>query len=55
MTLKSKDGKLSPLSRRERLVVYLILLLVRILQPWEYEHEFKATLEEVSTLLERED
>ena len=41
----------APLSIRERLVLWLIMLAIRILAPWEYEHQFTEVVQEIVTLV----
>lgn len=30
-----------PITKRERITIWLILMAIQILSPWEYEHQFK--------------
>ncbi len=39
------------ISTRERVVLWLILLMVRILAPWEYEHQFEGVIGELTAIL----
>ena len=41
----------APLSRREKVVLWLIMLAIRILAPWEYEYQFTEVVKEITTLV----
>lgn len=41
----------TPLTIRERLVIWFVLLIVRVLAPWEYEHQFKEVIGEITDIL----
>lgn len=43
------------LSTRERLCAALILLLVKIIAPWEYDHQFKEVLTVLDKMVQGED
>lgn len=46
------DPRDRPLSKRERIAIRLLLLLVQIIAPWQYDHQFKATTEALKQELE---
>ncbi len=39
------------LSTRERIVLWFILLAIRILAPWQFEHQFKELVQEIQGLI----
>lgn len=41
----------TPLTIREKLACLLVLTLVKMIQPWEYEHQFTELLTEIKSLL----
>lgn len=50
MAILDPSSLRKPLSIRERLALYLILMAVRMLAPWEYEHQFKEVVGDIGTI-----
>lgn len=42
-----KDAAIEPLSKRERLCIKLVLLVIGMCYPSKYEHQIKAFLDEI--------
>lgn len=42
----------SEFSYREKLVVILIVLLIKIIKPWEYDHQFTEFWKQINECLE---
>ncbi len=36
-----------PLTLREKLTVYLIIMLIKVIKPFEWQHQLEAALEEI--------
>ena len=49
-----KKEPLPPLSKREKLAVYVLLFLVRILAPWDYESQYKEVISAIETTLKEQ-
>jgi len=49
MTIDQRDRNLS---KRERIAVRLLLFVVQLIAPWQYDHQFKETLEALKKELE---
>ena len=47
MTKKSKE----PLSIREKIVIKLVMFLIQVIEPYEYEHQFSNHFKEMDTLI----
>lgn len=41
----TEDQRNRPLSKRERIAIRLLLFLIGLIAPWQYDHQFKETLE----------
>ena len=37
----------APITTREKLVVVLVVFLIKMLKPWEYDHQFKEFWSEI--------
>ncbi len=44
----TKNRMSAELTTKERLVVKLIMFVIKMLEPYEYEHQFKAFYEDIS-------
>ena len=44
MTTDQRDR---PLSKRERIAIRLLLFIIALLAPWQYDHQFKSVLEDL--------
>lgn len=42
------------LSSREKLATILVLMLLKILSPWEYEHQFKEVFDQIKQILKED-
>ena len=40
-----------PLTIRERVSIHLLLLAVKLIKPYQFEHQFKDTIENIHSLL----
>lgn len=43
----SKEIEKTPVSTREKLVIILVVFLIKMLKPWEYDHQFTKFWEEI--------
>ncbi len=46
----SKEKMNENLTIKERLVVRLVMFLIKMIEPYEYEHQFKELYEDISTI-----
>lgn len=44
----------SRLTIREKVVLWLVLLMIRIIAPWQYEHQAKEIISEIVNILKGE-
>ena len=42
-----------PISAREKIVVVLVLFLIKILKPWEYDHQYDKYFASIVELMEK--
>ncbi len=49
----NEDKKSKIITNREKLTIILVIFLIKMLQPWEFEHKFKEFWEEVKSNLEK--
>jgi len=42
------------LSTREKVVVTLVVFLIQMIKPWQYDHQFKAFWEELKSIITKE-
>lgn len=43
------------MNTKEKIVTLLILFLVRILKPWQYDHQFDGLLKEIKDVMDTEE
>lgn len=49
--MESTKVENTPLAPRERIVVWILLILIKIVKPTAYTHEYKEELEKIKTEL----
>lgn len=47
----SDDKNKRPLSTREKMVIQICMLMLRIIGPWEYDHQFKPIFDGINDLM----
>ena len=53
MKKKELEQQEKPLTIREKLSIHLILLLIKVIKPYDWRHELDTELEKVDKLLEQ--
>lgn len=43
----------SPLSIRERIIVTLVIFIIQMLKPWEYDHQFTKFWDEIKSQIKQ--
>ena len=44
----TKAEESQPINAREKLIIILIIFLIKMLKPWEYDHQFTKFWDEIS-------
>lgn len=42
------------MNQKEKIVTMLVLFLVRVLKPWQYDHQFDALFKEIKDVMDTE-
>ncbi len=52
--MKNENETTNPLTIREKMTIYLVIALIKVIKPFEYKHELDEALKEVKECIKRE-